>query len=521
MTTTDGSADPGAAVLHTYPGLAAMAAFERYAVDPAAADEVRAAVARIAEMAGAAGAWIRVDAPPMPPFEAGVGTLAGGTADEGGEDGSDIQAASAGRRLGRIVVDAPPEARLAVAGALERAVEATWTKLEARASRDRLAALDAATRAIVAELDVDRVLQLIVDRVRELIGARYAALGIEDGHGRIERFITAGITAEERAAIGPPPVGHGLLGYIIREGRSLLIPDIAEHPDRSGFPANHPHMSSLLGVPVILDGRPIGDLYLTDKEGGHGFTDDDRVIVEQFATHAGIAIDNARLHERVGRLAVVDERARIGRDLHDGIIQSIYAVGLSLEQALGAVRDDPADAEERVDRAIDGLNLVIADLREYILGLRPQLSRDDDVVASLARAAEELRLNTTTDLEIDLEGGADHLRQLPPDRAAALLSIARESLSNIVRHAAAAKASLALRGASGQVRLEVADDGRGFDTTAPVVPDELGRHQGLANMRDRAVAAGGTFHLVSAPGKGTRIIVTMPVPLPDPSMETA
>ena len=198
---------------------------------------------------------------------------------------------------------------------------------------------------IAGVLTVEDVLQLIVDRVRALVGSRYAALGIlADDRRRIERFITSGITSEQRRLLGDPPQGHGLLGLIITEGRSLRIPDIASHPASYGFPPNHPPMTSLLGVPVRLKNRTIGNLYLTDKLGATEFGEDDQRLVELFALHAGIAIENARLHEAVQHLAVVDERERIGKDLHDGIIQTLYAISLSLEDVPDVMTEDAAEA---------------------------------------------------------------------------------------------------------------------------------------------------------------------------------
>ena len=186
-------------------------------------------------------------------------------------------------------------------------------RAEADAANRRLEALDQAVRGIAGILSTDLVLQLIVDRVRELLGAQYAALGIVGSHGLIELFITSGITKEQRAAIGPTPRGHGLLGLIIREGRTLRIPDIAHHPDSYGFPPHHPEMHSLLGVPVRAKGRIVGDLYLTNKQSAPTFTDEDERLAEMFALHAGIAIENARMHEELQRLAVVDERDRISQ----------------------------------------------------------------------------------------------------------------------------------------------------------------------------------------------------------------
>src|SRR3954468_7272760 len=328
----------------------------------------------------------------------------------------------------------------------------------------RLEALDAASRAVAAELDVDRVLTVIVERVAELIGARYAALGISDATGRIERFITTGITPEQRAAIGPVPVGHGLLGLLIMEGHTMRADDISAHASSVGFPPNHPPMTTFLGVPVAVKGEIVGNLYLTDKAHGEPFTEDDERLVEMFAVHAGIAIENARLHDLVQRLAVVEERDRIGRDLHDGIIQAIYAVGLSLEMVPELIDDQAGrtEAVERVDRAIDALNLVIADIRAYIVQLRPAGGPEDPVEA-LARLGEELGMHTVVDLDVDLDDGAPLLRDLPPDRRSDLLFIAREALSNVARHAGASRVVVVLDRAGDDLELRIEDNGRGMD----------------------------------------------------------
>jgi GAF domain-containing protein len=182
------------------------------------------------------------------------------------------------------------------------------------------AALDAAVRGIAGLTSVDDALQVIVDGVRPLVGASYAALGIVDADGRIERFITSGMDDETRRQIGALPEGHGLLGLIIRENRSFRIPDLNVDARRYGFPPNHPPMTSFLGVPITIKGISLGRLYLTNKIGATEFSDEDRSLVETFALHAGIAMENARLHEQLQRLAVVDERERISKDLHDGII---------------------------------------------------------------------------------------------------------------------------------------------------------------------------------------------------------
>ena len=211
----------------------------------------------------------------------------------------------------------------------------------AEAAQLRLQALDAAIIAISQEVSLERVLQLIVDSVRPLVGARYAALGIPDEHGHMERFITSGIDEAERHAIGHPPRGLGLLGEIIRSGVALRVPVLADHPRSVGFPEHHPTMTSFLGVPVRVEGRAVGNLYLTEKQGQKRFSEDDQRLVESFARHAGLAIHNARMHEELRQMAVLQERERIAQDLHDGSIQSLYAVSLTLEDAAEMAVSDP------------------------------------------------------------------------------------------------------------------------------------------------------------------------------------
>ena len=369
---------------------------------------------------------------------------------------------------------------------------------------ETIEALDAATRAITEVLDLESVLQLIVERVRTLVDARYAALGMVDASGRIERFLTVGLTSDERAAIGPLPEGHGLLGLIIREGRSFRIPDITAHPESHGFPPHHPPMRSLLGVPILVRGRAVGDLYLTDKRGADAFSEADQRVVEIFARHAGIAIENARLHDRLAAMRVVAERERIGRDLHDGVIQGLYAIGLSLEDIESMIAEQPAEAAELVDRAIDGIHRSIADIREFIMGLRPGLA-GVDLADGIAALVDQLRLGSAIDVEVDTSG-TEHLLHLDDMATGELLQLVREALSNVARHSRATRARVTVGARPGGVTIEIVDNGVGFDP-AGIAP---ARHHGLINLRERAVAAGGRLEIDTRPGSGTRLIVHLP-----------
>lgn len=370
-----------------------------------------------------------------------------------------------------------------------------------------LEALVEATRAIAEVLDIEAVLRLIVESVRNLVRAEYAALGILDSSGRIERFITVGVSPEERARIGAPPRGHGLLGLIIRERHSYRIPDIGSHPDSFGFPPNHPLMGSFLGVPVVTEGRAVGNLYLTNKRDATEFSESDQLLVEMFALRAGIAIENARLHEQVQRLAVVEERERIAKDLHDGVIQAIYGVALSLEDVPLMMDSEPDEASARVDQAIDSLNLTIREIRNFILGLRSELLHGADLLTGLATLANEFGATGTSEIELDLAIDPELAASIPTGHRVQLLQMTREALSNAARHARARRTRIVLRVEDGMLALRVEDDGVGFDTKAV----RSAGHLGLANLHDRATALGGMVTIESTLGAGTTLSIRVPI----------
>ena len=460
---------------------------------------------RVIGSSGLGGGHIHLDAAPLTEVELRTGSLVDQTSETVGLRSYKLRFGD--RVLATLQLDAPPAAVFSVdecARGLEIVLGSAWSRARAGQASDELAALDTATRGIAGVLDLDRVLQLITDRVRELAHAQYAALGIVDQDFGIERFITSGVSRAERERIGPPPHGHGLLGVIAREPHAVRIHDIATDNRRYGFPANHPPMGSLLGVPIGAKGRSIGRLYLTNKQPSGDFTEDDERLVEMFALHAGIAIENARLHEQVQRLAIVEERERIGRDLHDGIIQSIYAVGLSLEDVPDLMVEDPENAKARVERAIDSLDQSIRDIRNFIFGLRPELLEQAGLVGGLAALADEFRVNSMVD--VDLQTEQVQQTELAPELTGQLLSIAREALSNIARHSKATQGSVHVATDDGSVKLIISDNGVGFD---PRKPRGAG-HQGLVNMRARASSVGGRLDVQSEPGFGTRIIVDVP-----------
>ena len=381
-------------------------------------------------------------------------------------------------------------------------------RLSALQQRDReqtarLAALNAAGMWMTSELDTAAVLQRVVDQAREIASAKYAALGVFDPTGTVEQFITSGITPEERALIGPLPHGLGLLGLLQREPHALRLRDIKEHRASVGFPPNHPPMHSFLGTPILWRGKALGNLYLTEKQGVAEFTSEDEQAVATLAAQAAIAIENARLYGQAERVSVLEERHRIGMDLHDGAIQSLYGLGLLLEDAAARIEREPVPAREVVLRAVDRLNVAIADLRSYVLGLRPVRGSDRPLTESLATLAEQTRSNALLDVDVAVsEVAAAALDGVGREAA---FYIAADALGNIARHARAQRASLRLSLEDSNVTLEIVDNGVGFDYARAT------EGHGLRNMRERAFAVGGQLHVDSAPGQGSRLRFQVPI----------
>jgi signal transduction histidine kinase len=368
----------------------------------------------------------------------------------------------------------------------------------------QLAALSKAAMAIAGELSLDRVLQQIVDSARELTAAQYAALGVPNTEGLLETFIYSGLPPDEAARIPHLPRGYGLLGAIIREQRPIRLAHIHDDPRSVGFPEGHPPMDSFLGIPILAGEEPVGNLYLTNKQGAPEFTAEDEALVGMLAAHAAVAIQNARLYEQVGRLAVLEERTRIGMDLHDGIIQSIYAVGLTLESTRLVLSEDPQEADQLLSVAIEGLNDAIRDIRNFILDLRPQRFAGD-LSEALARLQREFQANTA--VPVLLAVSPDAVQGLPTAVARAVFLSTQESLANIARHARATQVQVNIERSNAAVQLTIADNGRGFDTATQA----QATGHGLANMRTRAEELRGTFSLESSPGQGTTIRLQFPV----------
>jgi len=357
---------------------------------------------------------------------------------------------------------------------------------------------------IGSDLDLHSVLHTIIDTAADIVDAKYGALGVLDETGtRLSDFITVGIDDAGRQAIGHLPEGHGILGLLIVDPKPLRLADLREHPDRYGFPPNHPSMTSFLGVPIAVRGKVFGNLYLCDKAGGDVFTDVDQELAEGLASAAGIAIENARLHARVAELATVEDRERIARDLHDTVIQRLFAIGLGLQSTVRLVSDEAIS--RRLLTAVDDLDTTVKDVRAAIFELHTARLPGRSIRQELIQLCSESSRGLGFEPVIRFDGPID--TAVDDFLADELFAVLREALTNIAKHAHASSAEVSLEARDSMLSVRVSDDGVGYR-----IDSGVGR--GVENLRSRAHKFDGDFEITEIPGGGT--VVTWRVPLKDP-----
>jgi signal transduction histidine kinase len=364
-----------------------------------------------------------------------------------------------------------------------------------------LRAVSDAVLAVASQLSVEEVLQRLVHSARELVDARYAALGVPDGEGGFSQFLVSVMSDELIAALGPLPRTHGMLGATLEAREPFRTEDIHDDPRfRGWWPEGHPDMRSFLGVPIVAPEGVIGAFYLTVKEGAPAFDAADQELIELLAAHAAIAITNARLYEQSRELSILSERNRLALELHDVVSQKLFGLVLTSEAATTLLeRGDPA-AGAKVARLQELAREALDELRVLILELRPPELDRDGLPGALRKHVEVLsRLH---EVEIELDADDEVTAGGEGDRDVEVLRIAQEALQNAVRHAGAHRVAVRLADGDGLLVLEVNDDGSGFE---PQDPDLRSRRLGLTSMEERARRLDGKLEIRSSPDQGTTV----------------
>ena len=367
--------------------------------------------------------------------------------------------------------------------------------------------LNRAGRELTRIFDLDQLLHRVAELLREGVAYQNVQVyWVDQANNTLQLRALAGL-AHDRVPLGlDRPWEEGLAGWAARNGQAVMCNDVSQDP-RYAKLVEGLETSSELAVPVIVKEEVVAVINVDGME-PYAFDDSDVKTVETLADQLANAIENIQLYrqqqEQSRRLAVVEERDRIGRDLHDGVIQSMYAVGLTLEDISSRADKVPSEVGPRIDEVVGDLNRAIGDIRSYIMDLRPrelQGRNPDEALRSLVQYLED-RTGVSVGLDVGIA-----LASLSEQYMVNIWHIFQEAFSNIEKYAAAKTVSVSLAVADGSLKLDIVDDGQGFD----VEKSELGRGYGLPNIKDRAERLGGVLLIESSPGEGTRLKITIPV----------
>ena len=364
----------------------------------------------------------------------------------------------------------------------------------------RLHEMAATSEMLAGTGGLNSVLTGLAERAKAVTAADYAAISTFDEDDGMERFIFTGIDDRLAQRLGNPPVGRGLLGDLVRSNVPVRIDDLAHHPSFTGWPEGHPDMAIFLGVPIRSGGRTIGSLYMTRERGKAPFSADDEMAGVILALQAAVSLAGALAQDRVGRIVLLEERVRIAHDLHDGMIQTLYALGLELDAS--ARMAEVPEVRTTLENGVSRVNELISDLRQYIMALEaempistPDLSRD---IPFAVRQMVPAGIDTVVNL------AAPSLHDISSRDAEDILYLAREALSNAVRHGRPTKVAVDLRQNPDSTALTIQDNGAGFDQT------NARQGFGMVTMKTRAERLGAELTILGIPGMGTTVRLLVP-----------
>ena len=365
---------------------------------------------------------------------------------------------------------------------------------------DDLTAMAATTELLASATDLGNVLRRLARRTRELTHADYAAACVLDESGQPERFMQAGVDQDAARRLGTMPQARGLLGSIALSANPVRIDDVTAHPAYTGWPRGHPALGPVLGIPVRTGGRVVGCLFAARSAGLQPFGPEDERAAVILGLQATISIADGMARERSGRVSAIDERQGIAHDLREGTVQSLSELGRRFE----SIATDRANTDKRaaILNGAMAIEQLAEEVRQYVDMLEaeeprsePELSRDlPFVIRQIVPTGVDTVLNVT----------AVSLQRLGPRESEHLLHIAREALTNAVRHGRPTKIAVDLREEGGEASLTIQDNGAGFD------PANAHVGLGMIGMRTRAERIGASLVILGIPGMGTTVRVLVP-----------
>ena len=356
------------------------------------------------------------------------------------------------------------------------------------------------TTNILEGADAGALLTSVAEHARDLAGADAATiLTTTSTPGQL--VVAAAVGAYAQDVQGRPvPAAKSISGVVMESGQPLYTDDASIHSRGYQPIIRLGHVGPAIFVPLRVGGRATGTLMVANTKGGSQFSESTIALVETFADQASVAIGYGRAQAEVRRLELMDERERIAKELHDGIIQSLFAVGMGLQST--ALMVGSPETAARIEGAVGELDRVIRDLRNYIFGLRPGILADRQLDQALRELGQDIQKRSSFPVEVEVDR---ELAAVVSSRSHQIVQLTREALSNVARHAQAKHSVVRLVRIGKTAVLTIEDDGVGFE----VGSDPAGN--GLRNMRERAAAMGGALRVSSKAGKGTKLRLTFPI----------
>ena len=362
-----------------------------------------------------------------------------------------------------------------------------------------LVALREITGSILEGVNADSLLTSIAEHSRELAGADAATI-LTTTSKRGQLLVAAAVGAYAPQVQGQSvPTAKSISGAVMETGKPLHTKDASTHGGAYQPIIRLGHVGPAIFVPLRVRGRSTGTLMVANLKGGHPFDEETIRLVETFADQASISIEYVRAQADVRRLGLMDERERIAKELHDGIIQSLFAVGMGLQST--ALKSTSPETAARIEGAVGELDRVIRDLRNYIFGLRPGILADRQLDEALRALGEGVEATSHIPVAVEVDAA---LSATLSARSHDIVQLTREALSNITRHSRAKHAVVRLARQGSHAVLAIEDDGVGFDADGP------SSGSGMRNMRERAATMDGTLRVSTSNGKGTRLSFTFP-----------
>jgi signal transduction histidine kinase len=350
-------------------------------------------------------------------------------------------------------------------------------------------------------LKLENILTDALDKTLEVSGIEAGGIYLlQESTGVLTVAAHKGLSVQLVDEIDDLKIGEGFSGRVAETGEPLVVRELSTDSRLTRSAVQKEGFKSVAISPLVSRGKVLGSLFLITRD-NREFSQQDIELVSSIGGQIGVAVENARLFEQAQQLAVMEERQRLARDLHDSVTQALFGVTMYAEAAARLLSSGDSNGSKAVDHLRElqaTAQEALREMRLLIFELRPPVLEQEGLVAALQTRLDTVESRSGLEVDLKVEGGGE---QLPHKIEAGLYRIAQEALNNALKHAEAHRITVSLHQDKRSVTLEVADDGIGFDQAI------ARRHggMGLKGMEERAVEMGGRLLVESSPGEGTKV----------------